>query len=148
MLDPQLASVVAGPKDLTQKEDVWASAAAAGASSFFVAAVSNDGLTIRAHTIDPKSGNETATTTLGGNTSNVLDVHAIALHGGWAVSFSRGNRVAFAWAPESLASPWVVTESLPGGSVGSASLAAIDAKHAAIAWTDGTVRAASVTCGP
>jgi hypothetical protein len=121
-------------------------------SSFALATQSDDTKTIRVHRIDDKTGLELAYAVItnpaaGVDTVTGADCDMAAVGGGFAITMSRGVDIGFGWAREDLAGGFALTE-INTASASSGRLAPVDAKHVAITWNDGAVKAAMLTCSP
>jgi hypothetical protein len=153
ILDTTLTSVLAGPFDnLTGTDERRAMQAAHVGSSFALATQSDDTKTIRVHRIDDQTGKVLASTVItnpAGGTDAVTgaDADMAAVGSGFAITMSRGVDLGYAWAREDLAGGFAFTETNTASAT-SGRIAPIDAKHVAITWGDGAVKAAILTCSP
>jgi hypothetical protein len=153
IMDTSLAATIAGPLDYTANSDETSAMGVAHVgSSFAFATQYSDGKTVRLHRIDDRTGATLATVVVtnpsaGTDTYLEADVQMTAVGSGFGLTMSRGSNVAFGWMREDFVGGPVLTEVLTGSST-SSRIAAVDAKHVAMVWTDGVVKGTMLTCAP
>jgi hypothetical protein len=115
-------------------------------STFGLATQTTNGTSMRIYAIDDQTAAVRASVAIpnptGGSSPSLT-----AVGGGFALTFSRGTGLAFARARENLAGGFALADLLTG-SAASGSAVAIDAKHAALVYQDGKVKAVQLSCGP
>jgi hypothetical protein len=150
LLDPATLSTVVGPVDLPDSFQTAPLAAAYSGGRFFVARTMRGSLDVSA--VDGASLQQLRVAHVTVSSDSVLSPRLAAVGNGVLLMFSRSaTRLSYGWAPASFdataAEVFPLTDVDLGTAVSGAGIAALDAKHVAVSWVDGTVKAAILGCG-
>jgi hypothetical protein len=148
IMDVDLNGILKGPFDTGAGNGPFLVTSAAHVGSTFAIATQNtSGTAPVIYAIDDVSGALKGSATLA-NGAGGSDVQMLGIHGGFALTISRGTFIGFAWASENLASVQLQDLfNLGSSSTSSGGLVGIDNTHFAVAWADGQLKGTIVGCG-
>ena len=149
IMDTDLNGVLKGPFDVGRGGGPYiiTSAAHVG-TSFAIARQSSDGANVTVFRVDETTGAILGSAAIANGASG-SDVKLLGIHGGFALTISRGSYIGFAWVAEDLAGGIQLQDlfNLGSSTTSSGGLAAIDPTHFAVAWADGQLKGTIVSCG-
>lgn len=151
LLDAATLSAVVGPMDLPNSFQAEPLGSEYSDGHFFIFHSTRGTLDVSAVDATTLAVARTGSISVAG--SSLYSPHLTPVGNGVFVAFSRSaTALSYGWAPGNVAttSPEIfpLTDMDFGKNVSAAGVAALDARHVAVVWSDGDVKAAIASCGP
>jgi hypothetical protein len=151
LYDLNLGGLVAGPIDLDEFGNGttgYPTGVAHVGKSFAIASQNDTQADVKVRLVDDTTGAKGGVTTIANPLGN-SDARLTGIHGGFLVTYAQGGTINFGWSSEDVTKGGFATRALVGpNTVSTPNVAVVDEKHAVIAWADGVVHVAPLTCGP
>jgi hypothetical protein len=151
LLDAATLSPVVGPTDLANSFQAEPLGSEYSDGHFFIFHSTRGSFDVSAVDATTLAVARTGSISVAG--SSLYSPHATPVGNGVFLAFSRSaTELSYGWAPGNAVttSPEIfpLTDMDFGKNVSAAGVAALDARHVAVVWSDGDVKAAIASCGP